>query len=149
MKIILKTNIPKLGVVGEICDVKKGYAKNYLIPHNLAIQATPKAIVKVEKQKKTIEDRKTQASEKYTAILKDLSGISLKLEVPTGEKQEMFAAIHASDIVQAIKKEKKIDMDPNFINLTSPIKELGEYNIEIDFGEGLATSLNLNILEKK
>lgn len=149
MKVILKNNVPKLGVVGEICEVKKGYAKNYLIPRGLAILATPKAQAQIEVKKKEIEARKAKEDEKFQDKLKKISGISLKIKVPVGEKQEMFAAIREKDITEILEKEKKIELDPDFINLGVPIKELGEHDIEVDFGEGLKTNFQLIIEEKK
>lgn len=149
MKIILKTNVPKLGVAGEICEVKKGYAKNYLIPQGLAILAIPKAIAEIKVKKKEIEVRKTKEIEKFQDKLEKISGISLKIKVPVGEKQEMFAAIREKDIAEVLEKEKKIELDPDFINLKAPLKELGKHDIEVDFGEGLKANFQLIIEEKK
>ncbi len=149
MKVILKANIPKLGVAGEVCEVKRGYAKNYLLPQGLAVLATSKALKKLEVQKKEIEKRKIKEKKEFENLLKKIAGISLKIKVPTGEKQEMFAAIHTKDITHALEEQKKIKLDSNFINLSEPIKKLGEYKIEVDFGEGMKTNFLLIIEEEK
>ncbi|MFC1656842.1 50S ribosomal protein L9 [Patescibacteria group bacterium] len=149
MKVILKKDVVKLGIAGEICDVKKGYAKNFLFPRNLAILATSRAVSKIQKNQEEIEKRKSEESKKSQEKLDQISGISLKIQVPVGEKQQMFAAIREQDIAETLKKQKKININSDFINLTAPIKELGEHDIEIDFGEGLNTILKLIIQEKK
>ncbi|MFH1749336.1 MAG: 50S ribosomal protein L9 [bacterium] len=149
MKVILKKDVVKLGITGEICNVKKGYAKNFLFPRNLAILATSKAVSKIQKNQEEIEKRKAEEAKKTKEKLQEMTGISLKLKVPVGEKQQMFAAIREQDIAKTLKEQKKIDINPDFINLTTPIKELGEYDIDIDFGEGLNTTLKLIIQEQK
>lgn len=149
MKVILKKDVIKLGITGEIYDVKKGYAKNFLLPRGLAIIATPKAISKIQKNQKQIEKRKAEEAKKAKEKLQEITGVLIKLKVPVGEKQQMFAAIREQDIAKALKEQKKIDINPDFINLTTPIKELGEYDIDIDFGEGLNTMFKLIIQEQK
>jgi len=149
MKVILKENLPKLGVAGEVCEVKKGYAKNYLLPNNLAILATPANLTKIENQKKEIVARKAEELKKFEKQLKEISGIILKIKVSVGEKQEMFAAIHEKDIAEVLEKEHGIRLNPDFINLTAPIKDLGEYVIEVDFGEGLKTNFQLLVSKSK
>ncbi len=149
MKVILKKDVVKLGIAGEVCEVKKGYGKNYLIPNGLAEIATFRAISKIQKNQKQIKERKSEKADKAKLKLDEITGTILKIKVPVGEKQQMFAAIREQDIAEALKQQKKIDINSDFINLTTPIKELGEYEIDVDYGEGLNTTIKLIIQEQK
>ncbi len=132
MKIILLKDIANIGRRYEVKEIKDGYAINYLIPNKLAIIATKEAIKSVEIEKAKNEgERKLQES----LIVKNLDGlkdVTLVISAKTNNKGHLFAGLHKEDLVKEIESQTKLSIDSSFIKLDSPIKEIGDYTIEIN-----------------
>ena len=130
MKIVLKQDIDKLGSIGDIVKVADGYGRNYLLPHGLALKATPGA-EKVAEQIKKAKGRKIQEEKAgVEEIAKKLSGLSLTIPVQVGEDEKMYGSVTSIDIANMLKQEG-IEIDKKKIILKEPIKKLGVFNIQI------------------
>ncbi len=148
MKIILLKDISNLGKKLEIKNVKPGYARNFLIPQNLAIPATKGNLKWQEKEiskEKEKEEKRTKEIQEMIARLKNLK---LKVAVKVGEKEELFEKINSSKIVKILEKEGFKISKENVI-LKEPIKTIGEYTIPISFGENLKTKIKIKVAKDK
>jgi large subunit ribosomal protein L9 len=130
MKVVLKQDIDKLGIAGDIVEVADGYGRNYLLPRGLAIKATAsaeKAAEHIKKAKgKKIQEEKTNLEE----LAKKLSELSLTIPVQVGEDEKMYGSVTSIDIANMLKQEG-IEIDKKKIALKEPIKKLGIFNIQI------------------
>ena len=131
MKVILTKYYEKLGNVGDIVEVKSGYANNYLIPNNVALPATRGNINQTELVKKAaikVEARNIKEAEELAAKLGELE---VTFIVKTGEEGKLYGSITNKDIAEKIFEDRKIEIDRKKVDMQEHIKELGEYDIEL------------------
>lgn len=131
MKVILTQYQEKLGDVGDLVDVKAGYANNYLIPQNIALIATKGNINQMKLVKKAALKVEAKNIEEADNIGKSLGDISLIFIVKTGEEGKLYGSITNKDLAEKIMKDKSIEVDRKKIDLREHIKELGEYDVDI------------------
>lgn len=134
MKIILTTDVAKLGRKNDVKEVNSGYALNMLIPKGLAIAATPAALKRAEGAKAAAEGERKVQEELLAKNMKDLENVTLTISGKANEKGHLFAGIHKDVIVAELLKQAKLSLDPSFIQLEHPIKEAGEHTIEVKAG---------------
>ena len=147
MKVILKEDVLNLGQQGDVVEVKAGYARNYLMPQNLAILFTKKQIKSIEEAKK-LEDRKLEMQkDKLLSIIKDIEKLNLSIQMKTEEGEKLFGSVTKVDIVKLLQ-ENNIEIDKKYIDLSSPIKTLGEHKIDIIFTGDISGSFSL-LVEKE
>lgn len=130
MKIILKSTIEKLGVAGDIVNVKDGFARNYLIPCNFASEATHGALKAWEYEKKSIEKREDALKTTAQELAEKLEKLDVTIPVTVGEEDKMFGSVTSQQIADLIK-EQGIEIDKRKILLEAPIKSLGTFDVEI------------------
>lgn len=145
MKVILLDNIRGVGMVGDIKDVSDGYARNFLLPRNLAKAATPGAAKQLEaiKAKKLaeIEIERTNARE----LADKLKDTKLEIKAKTNEQNTLFDGIEAKDLAKLIHEKTGIDIKPDQINLPEHIKHAGEHTINLELFPDITTTINLVI----
>ena len=147
MKVILKEDVHNLGQQGDIVEVKAGYARNYLMPQNLAILFTQKQMKSIEETRK-LENRKLEMQkDKLLSILKDVEALNLSVKMKSEEGDKLFGSVTKIDIVKLLQ-EKSIEIDKKYIDLSSPIKTLGEHKIDIIFTGDISGSFSL-LVEKE
>ena len=134
MKVILITDVPKVGNKGDVKNLKDGYAQNVLIARNLAILATPKALADLEAKKLKVNEKKEEEAKDFDSLIKILKGKKIKIQVKANDKGHLFKAVSASDIVNAIKKEINIIIEENSLALDH-IKELGVHTVILKKGK--------------
>lgn len=130
MKVILRKNFDQLGKVGEIVNVKDGYARNYLIPRQIAYQATAGNIRALEEEKKQIQKKEAKELESAQKLAAELEKVSITIPVTVGEEDKIFGTVTNQMIADALK-EKGHDVDKRKIEITEPIKSLGIYSVSI------------------
>lgn len=130
MKIILRQDYDPLGKLGEVVTVKDGYARNFLIPKNIAIVANPKNVKILEEELKLNERRQNKDKRKSEVMAKELGKTSITAAVPVGEEDRVFGSVTAQTIADLLK-EKGYDIDKRKIQLDEPIKALGIYTVPI------------------
>jgi len=131
LKVILAKYYEKLGEVGDIVEVKSGYANNYLIPNGIALPATRGNINQMELVKKAaikVEARNIKEAEELAAKLGELE---ITFIVKTGEEGKLYGSITNKDIAEKILEDRKIEIDRKKVDMQEHIKELGEYDIEL------------------
>lgn len=131
MKVILKQYQEKLGDIGDIVEVKAGYANNYLIPQEIAAIATKGNINQMELVKKAAIKVESKNIEEASKTAEGLGDIILNFIVKTGEEGKLYGSITNKDLAAKIMEDKKIEIDRKKIDLPEHIKELGEYDVDI------------------
>ena len=148
MKVILKDDIEKLGAAGDIVEVASGYGRNYLIPKNLAVPATPgnlKSIDVIKTQKTFRERKRKREAEK---IKDKLEKLSLTAEVHTGEEDKVFGSVTAAAIAKLLS-EQGFEIDRRKILLDEPLKALGVYTIEIKLATDVVAAVKIWVVKKE
>lgn len=130
MRIILKQDIAKLGNAGQIVEVKNGYARNYLIPKGLAIEATESNIKAFEQEQKLAQIRMLRGKKDAEELAAKISKLSITVAMPVGEEDKLFGSVTAQMIADLLK-ENGCEIDRRKIVLEDPIKALGVYDIPI------------------
>lgn len=148
MKVILKDDIKNLGACGSVVEVKSGYARNFLIPRNLAVAANPgnlKSIDEIKKQKGFQENKRKREAEKF----KDkLEKISITANVRVGEEDKVFGSVTSSNIASLLKNEG-FEIDRRMVHLDEPIKALGVYTVPIRLEKDIIANVKLWVVKKE
>ena len=131
MKVILLKDVPKIGVRNEIKDVSDGYAGNYLLPRGLAEKATDKKIEKLKIKTKKIEDEREVALNLLHKNMKSLSKVTVSLSAKANDHGHLYEGIDIKEILEALKEQAHIELPEESIELPHPIKEVGEYIVEV------------------
>lgn len=148
MKVILKTDIKGVGKKDEVINASDGYARNFLFPKNLAVEANAENMSKLKAKKDSNAYKKTQEKEEAKKIADKLSKILLKIPVKAGENGKIFGGVSAKEISDLLKEEYKIEVDKKKIELKETIKTLGIRNITIKLYEGVVGSLKIDVISK-
>jgi large subunit ribosomal protein L9 len=141
MKVILLQDVPKVGKKFEVKNVSDGFALNFLIPKKLAELATDKVIERVSLQKEKFEKEKQIEIGDIKKIISQLDK-AIEIEVKANEEGKLFAGLDKKEIAEIVEEKLNIKIEPNILQLEKPIKEVGEYNIEIEM-EGEKGSIKL------
>ena len=130
MKVILRQDYEKLGSVGDVVDVKDGYARNYLIPRNIAYQATPNSILQLEEEKKQHSRRQEKEKRASEKLAVELEKVSITIQMNVGEDDKLFGSVTSQMIADSLK-EKGFTIDKRHIELEDAIKALGIYTVDV------------------
>lgn len=130
MKIILQKEVTELGLEGDIVNVKKGYARNFLIPKGLGLEASPQNIKALELKRKKIEVNRLKAREEAEKLKDMFSGMTVTFFHKAGEEGKLYGSVTSMDIADSIAKQG-IVVDRRKIDLDKPIKTLGEFDVPV------------------
>jgi large subunit ribosomal protein L9 len=130
MQVILEKDFDELGLEGDLVNVADGYARNFLIPKQIALKATPGNLKSFELKKKKIEVKRLRAKEEAEKLAATLEGVNLVFNQKAGDEGKLYGSVTSMDIAAALEK-KGIVIDRKKIVIEKPIKSLGEYNILI------------------
>ncbi|OGZ04171.1 MAG: 50S ribosomal protein L9 [Candidatus Liptonbacteria bacterium RIFOXYD1_FULL_36_11] len=146
MKVILLQDVKKIGKRMGVREVPDGYARNFLFPKGMAKAATKEAIFNLEKEKGREDQRKNEAKEKAKVLAQKASEITLLIKAKAGEKGELFGSIGEKEIIKEL--EKKAGIKAKEVILEHHIKNLGKYEIEVDFGEGEKEKIKVEVVKE-
>ncbi|MEE9208031.1 MAG: 50S ribosomal protein L9 [Gemmatimonadota bacterium] len=130
VELILKKDVQDLGIAGEIVDVKAGFARNYLVPRGMALEATEANMRQLTRERSSLEERRTRAANEAQALSERIQGVSLEFAVKAGEEGKLFGSVTSGDIAAALG-DKGVEIDRQVVKLGEPIKQLGEYDVSI------------------
>ena len=147
MKVILTKTHDNLGEAGEIIKVKNGYARNYLIPRNMALAATKANTLRYEESKKQQNAAKNRELESANEIAKEMSKVSLTASVQVGEDDKVFGAVTSQEISKLLS-EKGFTVDKRDILLDEPIKALGIYNVSVKVEQDVKSEVKLWVVKQ-
>lgn len=148
MKVILKENIKGVGKKDEVINASDGYARNFLFPKNLAVEANAENMSKLKAKQDSNAFKKSQEKEEAQNIAKKLSGILLKIKVKAGENGKIFGGVSSKEISDNLDKEYGIKVDKKKIDLKEPIKSLGMTSVEIKLFEGVIGKVKIDVMSQ-
>lgn len=131
MKVILLTDVPKLGKQGEVVQVSDGYARNFLLPKSLAVEASEARLRELKQKNEQIEKRKEKEEQKAIWIKEKIEGQTVVVQAKCGEGGKLFGAVTSKEITDALKAQYKVDIDKKRVEIKEPIRHLGEYPVRI------------------
>lgn len=146
MKVILKADIKGVGKKDEVINASDGYARNFLFPKNLAVEANKENMSKLKAKQDSAKYQKEQDKEEAIKIGDKLSKILLKIKVKAGENGKIFGGVSSKEIAQELSKQYHIEIDKKKIDLKETIKTLGVHNIEIKLFEGVVGKLRIDVI---
>lgn len=146
MKVILKADIKGVGKKDEVINASDGYARNFLFPKNLAVEANKENMSKLKAKQDSAKYQKNQEKEEALRIADKLSKILLKIKVKAGENGKIFGGVSSKEIAQELLKQYKIEVDKKKIDLKETIKTLGVHNVEIKLFEGVVGELRIDVI---
>ena len=146
MKVILKSDIKGVGKKDEVINASDGYARNFLFPKNLAVEANSENMSKLKAKQDSNAYKKLQEKEEAKKIADKLSKILLKIPVKSGENGKIFGGVSAKEISDLLKEEYKIEVDKKKIELKETIKTLGIRTITIKLYEGVIGNLKIDVI---
>ena len=148
MKVILKADIKGVGKKDEVINASDGYARNFLLPKGLAVEANNENMCKLKAKQESVKYQKNQEKEEALKIADKLSKILLKVKVKSGENGKIFGGVSSKEIAQELEKEYKITVDKKKIDLKETIKTLGTKTIEIKLFEGVIGKIKVDIISE-
>ena len=144
MKVILKEDVQNLGQQGDVVEVKPGYARNYLMPQKLAILFTKQQKKSIEEAQRVEERKLEREKDQLESVLKQVEELSLSLKMQSEEDSKLFGSVTKLDIVKLLEKNG-ITIDKKYVDLSSPIKTLGEHKVNIMFTKEMSASFTLTV----
>lgn len=148
MKVILREHVDNLGERGEIVNVARGYARNYLVPKGLAFEATPGNIRTIELQKRVWEAREVKLVEEAEAFAARLAEIELSVTKKAGESETLYGSVTNAEIAELLNAEG-IEIDRRKIHLEEPIKTLGEFTVPVKVHPKVTAEIKLKVVPEE
>ncbi len=148
MKVILLDNIKGVGKKDEIINASDGYARNYLLPKKLAVEANAENMSKLNNKKESAIYKKDQEKQNAEELAKKLKGIMLKIKVKAGENGKIFGGVTSKEISENLKNQYNFAVDKKKIELKDTIKTLGSFNVSIKLFEGITANLRIEVISE-
>ena len=146
MQVILIQDVDNLGGSNEVVKVRNGYARNFLIPRKMAIEANPGNLKQLEERMKQHKKKEDKLLAEMNTVVNKLKESPLKLGAKSGTSGKIFGSITPLQISRAIREQKGYEIDRKKITLADEVKELGMYKATIDFGNGQTTEVELEVV---
>jgi large subunit ribosomal protein L9 len=144
VQVILRDDVPNLGKIGDVVRVKPGYARNFLLPRGLAVEANPKNLRMLEHHKRVITAKADREHKSAEASAKRLDGLQLTVRARAGEEGRLFGSVTNMD-VERLLAEKGFQVDRRRIALAEPIKQLGTFPITVQVGRTVRATVQLTV----
>ncbi|MBV8726150.1 MAG: 50S ribosomal protein L9 [Candidatus Eremiobacteraeota bacterium] len=146
MKVILLSDVKALGKRGEVVDVAEGYARNYLLPRELAAEASKGALTVLAEQQRAKEKRTAQSLADAKALAERLESVAVSVSAKCGANGRLFGTVTSAQIADAIQRALSVSIDRHKIGLKDPIKSLGSYPVEIKLGQNVVAKTTVNVV---
>lgn len=146
MKILLTENVSKLGKAGEIVEVAKGYAMNFLIPQKKGVEATKAILNEWETKKKGEAVRKERSEQEAIEKAKELEGKTITVSEKAGESGKLFGAVTAQDVADALLAQLGLEVDKKKIDFDEDIKAIGDYQVTVRLHQNAVARVNMTVL---
>lgn len=146
MEVILIQDVDNLGGANEKVKVKNGYARNYLIPRKLAVEASPSNVKQMEERMKQAKKKEDKMLAEVNSVIAKLNEAPLKVGAKTGTSGKIFGSVTPLQISRAIREQKGYEIDRKKISITDEVKELGTYKAHIDFGNGRFADIDFEVV---
>ncbi len=144
MQVILREELPNLGTTGDVVKVKPGYARNYLLPRGLAVEASVRNLRELEHQKRVVADHRLRAQKSAGAVADKLAGIQLTFNVRAGEDGKLFGSVTNQDVHRELE-QRVFAIDRRRILLAEPIKSLGSHEVVVNVGPDVRATVKVEV----
>ena len=149
IRVLIRSKVAGLGEPGQIKAVSAGYARNYLLPKKLAVEASTEVVAQAAAATKQKETRTAAVQADAQLLAKKIEGKNVTLRVKAGVKGKLFGSVSEKDILRAVKEQLGLSLSDNSLKLAEPFKSLGKHNITVSFGPGVKAQLSIQILSSK
>ncbi len=148
MKVILLENLAQIGVIGEIIDVKRGFARNYLISNKKALYASKENIKEVEKIKAELNKKDQEKKRQAKQLYDNLNNKIFEVKKLTTENNDLYGSIKPTEISKLINDLEKIDVKPSLIQPLKEIKSLGNFNVKINLHSDVQAEIKIKVISE-
>jgi large subunit ribosomal protein L9 len=142
VKLLLKESIKHVGKVGDIVEVSPGYARNYLLPKDLAVEPTPNNVKKIETRRKEIERLEAEKRSQQAETIKKLEGVEVMLERRANEQGHLFGSVSATDIAKQLQGQG-FEVDADDVQLPGKLDRIDKYTVKVSFAEDLEAEIKV------
>ena len=149
MKVILLENLKKIGSIGEIIDVKRGFARNYLISKKKALFASKENIKEVEKIRQELNKKDQDKKKEAKTILEKIQNKSFEIKKLSTENKELYGSVKPTEISKLINEIEKVEINPSNIQPTKEIKSLGEFKVLVNLHSEVQTQITIKVLPQE
>ena len=146
MKVVLRSDVDKLGNKGDLLDVADGYARNYLVPRGLAIRATDGVVQQAAAMRRSREAREARDREAAQALATRLTETRITVKARAGEGGKLFGSVTTSDVAEAIAAQTGVTIDRRQLHLDEPIKELGPNEVPVRLHADVAVAVAIDVV---
>ncbi|MGB3006822.1 MAG: 50S ribosomal protein L9 [Chitinophagaceae bacterium] len=146
MEIILIQDVDNLGAKNEVVKVKNGYARNFLLPRQLAVENSPSNRKQLEERMKQVKKKEDKMLAEINNVIAKLNEGPIKLGAKTGTSGKIFGSVTSLQMSRAIREQRGYEIDRKKITLPDEVKEIGTYKATIDFGNGKSTEVEFEVV---
>ena len=145
MKVILLENVKRIGSIGEVIDVKRGFARNYLIVNKKALYASKENIKEVEKIKTDLSKKDNEKKKEASLIAEQINGKEYSVKKLSTENKELYGSVKPTEIAKLIQDENKIEIKPSMIQPVEEIKALGKFKVKISLHSEVDAEISIDV----
>ena len=145
MKVILLENVKRVGSIGEVIEVKRGYARNFLIANKKALYASKENISEVEKIKTDLSKKDSEKKKEATQISEKINGKEYLVQKLSTENNELYGSVKPTEIAKLIQEKNKIDVKPSMIQPVEEIKSLGKFKVKVSLHSEVDAEIIINV----
>ncbi len=145
MKVILLENVKRIGSIGEVIDVKRGYARNFLIANKKALYASKENISEVEKIKKDLSKKDNEKKKEAAQISEQINGKEYSVKKLSTENNELYGSVKPTEIAKLIQNKNKIDIKPSMIQPVEEIKSLGKFKVKVSLHSEVDAEITISV----
>ena len=145
MKVILLENVKRIGSIGEVIDVKRGFARNFLIANKKALYASKENIKEVEKIKAELSKKDNEKKKEASQIAEQINNKEYSVKKLSTENNELYGSVKPTEISKLIKEDDKIDIKPSMIQPVEEIKALGKFKVKISLHSEVDAEITINV----
>ena len=146
MKVILLENLRRIGSIGEIIDVKRGFARNFLISNKKALYASKENIAEVEKIKTELGKKDAEKKKEAQKISEQINGKEYEIKKLSTENKELYGSVKPTEISKILLKKEKLDIKPSMIQPVTEIKSLGKFKVKIILHSQVDSEITINVV---
>ena len=146
MKVILLENLRRIGSIGEIIDVKRGFARNYLISNNKALYASKENIAEVEKIKSELGKKDAEKKLVAQKVSEKINGKEYKVQKLCTENKELYGSVKPTEIAKLIQENDSLDVKPSMIQPLNEIKSIGKFKVKIILHSEIESEISINVV---
>ena len=145
MKVILLENVKRVGSIGEVIDVKRGYARNFLIANKKALYASKENILEVEKIKTDLSKKDNEKKKEAIQVSEQINGKEYSVKKLSTENNELYGSVKPTEIAKLMQEKNKIDIKPSMIQPVEEIKSLGKFKVKISLHSEVDAEISISV----